>query len=397
MNYNKKTVRDIDVKGKKVLCRCDFNVPQDKATGAITDDKRIVAALPTLKYLLEQGAAVIACSHLGKPKGEWKESLTLAPVAERLSQLLGQEVIFAKDIIGEDAQAKAAALKPGQIMLLENLRFDKGEEANDPAFAKALASLADVYVSDAFGTVHRAHASTAGVAAYLPAVSGFLIQKELEIMGGALANPKRPLVAILGGAKVSSKIGVINNLLDIADTIIIGGGMAYTFIKAMGGTVGTSLLEEDRLDYCKEMMDKAKAKGVKFLLPVDTLCAAEFSADAKPELVDTMAIPDDRMGMDIGPKTIVLFSDAVKDAGTVIWNGPMGVFEFPAFAKGTEAVAEALSKTDAITIVGGGDSAAAVEQLGYADKMTHISTGGGASLEFMEGKALPGVVCLLDK
>ncbi len=397
MNYNKKTVRDIDVKGKKVLCRCDFNVPQDKATGAITDDKRIVAALPTLKYLLEQGAAVIACSHLGKPKGEWKESLTLAPVAKRLSELLGQEVIFAKDIIGEDAKAKAAALQPGQIMLLENLRFDKGEEKNDPEFAKALASLADVYVSDAFGTVHRAHASTAGVAAYLPAVSGFLIQKELEIMGGALANPKRPLVAILGGAKVSSKIGVINNLLDIADTIIIGGGMAYTFIKAMGGTVGTSLLEEDRLDYCKEMMDKAKAKGVKFLLPVDTLCAAEFSADAKPELVDTMKIPGDRMGMDIGPKTIELFADAVKDAGTVIWNGPMGVFEFPAFAEGTRALAKALADTDAITIVGGGDSAAAVAQLGYADKMTHISTGGGASLEFLEGKELPGVACLLDK
>ena len=397
MNYNKKTVRDIDVKGKKVLCRCDFNVPQDKATGAITDDKRIVAALPTLKYLLEQGAAVIACSHLGKPKGEWKESLTLAPVAERLSQLLGQEVIFAKDIIGEDARAKAAALQPGQIMLLENLRFDKGEEKNDPEFAKALASLADVYVSDAFGTVHRAHASTAGVAAYLPAVSGFLIQKELEIMGGALANPKRPLVAILGGAKVSSKIGVINNLLDIADTIIIGGGMAYTFIKAMGGSVGTSLLEEDRLDYCREMMDKAKAKGVKFLLPVDTLCAAEFSADAKPELVDTMAIPADRMGMDIGPKTIQQFSDAVKDAGTVIWNGPMGVFEFPAFAEGTRALAKALADTNAITIVGGGDSAAAVAQLGYADKMTHISTGGGASLEFLEGKELPGVACLLDK
>ena len=397
MNYNKKTVRDIDVKGKKVLCRCDFNVPQDKATGAITDDKRIVAALPTLKYLLEQGAAVIACSHLGKPKGEWKESLTLAPVAKRLSELLGQEVIFAKDIIGEDAKAKAAALQSGQIMLLENLRFDKGEEKNDPEFAKALASLADVYVSDAFGTVHRAHASTAGVAAYLPAVSGFLIQKELEIMGGALANPKRPLVAILGGAKVSSKIGVINNLLDIADTIIIGGGMAYTFIKAMGGTVGTSLLEEDRLDYCKEMMDKAKAKGVKFLLPVDTLCAAEFSADAKPELVDTMKIPGDRMGMDIGPKTIELFADAVKDAGTVIWNGPMGVFEFPAFAEGTRALAKALADTDAITIVGGGDSAAAVAQLGYADKMTHISTGGGASLEFLEGKELPGVACLLDK
>ena len=397
MNYNKKTVRDIDVKGKKVLCRCDFNVPQDKATGAITDDKRIVAALPTLKYLLEQGAAVIACSHLGKPKGEWKESLTLAPVAKRLSELLGQEVIFAKDIIGEDAKAKAAALQPGQIMLLENLRFDKGEEKNDPEFAKALASLADVYVSDAFGTVHRAHASTAGVAAYLPAVSGFLIQKELEIMGGALSNPKRPLVAILGGSKVSSKIGVINNLLDIADTIIIGGGMAYTFIKALGGSVGTSLLEEDRLDYCKEMMDKAKSKGVKFLLPVDTLCAAEFSADAKPELVDTMKIPGDRMGMDIGPKTIELFADAVKDAGTVIWNGPMGVFEFPAFAEGTRALAKALADTNAITIVGGGDSAAAVAQLGYADKMTHISTGGGASLEFLEGKELPGVACLLDK
>ena len=397
MNYNKKTVRDIDVKGKKVLCRCDFNVPQDKATGAITDDKRIVAALPTLKYLLEQGAAVIACSHLGKPKGEWKQSLTLAPVAERLSQLLGQEVLFAKDIIGEDARAKAAALQPGQIMLLENLRFDKGEEKNDPEFAKALASLADVYVSDAFGTVHRAHASTVGVAAYLPAVSGFLIQKELEVMGGALANPKRPLVAILGGAKVSSKIGVINNLLDIADTIIIGGGMAYTFIKAMGGAVGTSLLEEDRLDYCKEMMDKAKAKGVKFLLPVDTLCAAEFSADAKPELVDTMAIPGDRMGMDIGPKTIALFTDAVKDAGTVIWNGPMGVFEFPAFAEGTRAMAKALAESNAITIVGGGDSAAAVAQLGYADQMTHISTGGGASLEFLEGKELPGVACLLDR
>ena len=397
MNYNKKTVKDLDVKGKKVLCRCDFNVPQDKATGAITDDKRIVAALPTLKYLLEQGAAVIACSHLGKPKGERKESLTLAPVAKRLSELLGCEVIFANDTIGEDAKAKAAALQPGQIMLLENLRFDIREEKNDPEFAKALADMAEVYVSDAFGTVHRAHASTAGVAAYLPAVSGFLIEKELEIMGGALANPKRPLVAILGGAKVSSKIGVINNLLDIADTIIIGGGMAYTFIKAMGGTVGTSLLEEDRLDYCKEMMAKAKEKGVKFLLPVDTLCAAEFSADAEPQLVDTMAIPDDRMGMDIGPKTIELFSDAVKDAGTVIWNGPMGVFEFPAYAEGTRALAKALAETNAITIVGGGDSAAAVAQLGFADKMTHISTGGGASLEFLEGKELPGVACLLDK
>ena len=423
MNYRKKTVKDVDVKGKKVLLRCDFNVPMAKdGSGVITDDKRIRAALPTIQYLLDQGAAVIACSHMGKPnatyesyvkkqteKGKdpatlteesWKKSLaqlSLKPVAERLSQLLGQEVIFTEDIVGEDARAKAAALRPGEIMLLENLRFDPGEEKNDPAFAKALASLAEVYVSDAFGTVHRAHASTAGVAAYLPAVSGFLIQKELEVMGGALANPKRPLVAILGGAKVSSKIGVINNLLDIADTIIIGGGMAYTFIKAMGGSVGTSLLEEDRLDYCKEMMDKAKSKGVKFLLPVDTLCAAEFSADAKPELVDTMKIPDDRMGMDIGPKTIELFADAVKDAGTVIWNGPMGVFEFPAFAEGTRALAKALADTNAITIVGGGDSAAAVAQLGYADKMTHISTGGGASLEFLEGKELPGVACLLDK
>ena len=397
MNYNKKTVRDIDVSGKKVLLRCDFNVPQDKATGKITDDKRIVAALPTIRYLLEQGAAVIACSHLGKPKGEVRPELSLAPVAERLSQLLGQEVIFARDIVGEDARTKAAVLQPGQIMLLENLRFDKGEEKNDPAFAKQLADLAEIYVSDAFGTVHRAHASTAGVAAYLPAVSGFLIAKELEVMGGALADPRRPLVAILGGAKVSSKIGVINNLLDIADTIIVGGGMTYTFVKAMGGSVGTSLLEADWLDYCKEMMEKARAKGVKLLLPTDTLCAAEFSADAKPVLVETMKIPEDMMGMDIGPKTIELYTQAVQGAGTVIWNGPMGVFEFPAFAEGTRAVAEALAGTDAITIVGGGDSAAAVAQLGYADKMTHISTGGGASLEFLEGKELPGVACLLDK
>ena len=397
MNYNKKTVKDIDVAGKKVLLRCDFNVPQDKATGAITDDKRIRAALPTIQYLLEQNAAVIACSHLGKPKGEWKESLTLAPVAKRLSELLGKDVIFAKDIVGEDAKAKAAALQPGQIMLLENLRFDKREEKNDPEFAKELASMAEVYVSDAFGTVHRAHASTAGVAAYLPAVSGFLIQKELEVMGGALANPKRPLVAILGGSKVSSKIGVINNLLNIADTIIIGGGMSYTFAKAQGAKVGKSLLEEDWIQYAGEMVEKAKEKGVKLLLPVDGLAATEFSADAEAHLVDGVDIPDDMMGMDIGPKTIQLYSDAVKDAGTVIWNGPMGVFEFPAFAEGTRAMAKALAETDAITIVGGGDSAAAVAQLGYADKMTHISTGGGASLEFLEGKELPGVACLLDK
>ena len=400
MNYNKKTVTDIDVKGKKVLCRCDFNVPQDKKTGAITDDKRIRAALPTLQYLLDQGAAVIACSHLGKPKGEVKPELSLAPVAKRLEELLGKSVIFASDVVGEDAKAKAAALQPGQIMLLENLRFEKGEEKNDPAFAKALADLAGadgVYVSDAFGTVHRAHASTAGVADYLPAVSGFLIQKELEIIGGALANPKRPLVAILGGSKVSSKIGVINNLLEIADTIIIGGGMAYTFAAAQGGKIGTSLLEADWEDYANEMVKKAADQGVKLLLPVDTVVADAFAADAKSQVVPAGEIPDGWMGLDIGPKTVELYTSAVADAGTVIWNGPMGVFEFPAFAKGTEAVAEALSKTDAITIVGGGDSAAAVEQLGYADKMTHISTGGGASLEFMEGKALPGVVCLLDK
>ena len=396
MNYNKKTVKDMDVAGKKVLLRCDFNVPQDKATGAITDDKRIVAALPTIQYLLEQNAAVIACSHLGKPKGEWKDSLSLAPVAKRLSELLGREVIFAKDIIGDDAKAKAAALQPGQIMLLENLRFDKREEKNDPEFAKELASMAELYVSDAFGTVHRAHASTAGVAAYLPAVSGFLIGKELDIMGKALDDPKRPFVAVLGGAKVSDKINVINNLLEKADVIIIGGGMAYTFKKAQGYTIGKSLLEEDKLDYAKEMMAKAQAKGVKFLLPEDNLCAAEFSADAKPVLAEGN-IPEDLMGMDIGPKTIAAFSGAVKGAGTVVWNGPMGVFEFPAFAEGTKAMAKALAESGAITIVGGGDSAAAVEQLGFADKITHISTGGGASLEFLEGKELPGVACLLDK
>ena len=421
MNYNKKTVKDIDVAGKKVLLRCDFNVPQDKATGAITDDKRIRAALPTIQYLLDQNAAVIACSHLGKPvatfdsyvkkqaeKGkdpasiteeEWKKSLaklSLAPVAKRLSELLGREVIMAADVVGPDAMAKAAALQPGQILLLENTRFEKGETKNDPELAKKMASMADVYVSDAFGAVHRAHASTAGVADYLPAVSGFLIQKELEIIGGALANPKRPLVAILGGSKVSSKIGVINNLLEIADTIIIGGGMTYTFLKAQGGSVGKSLLEADWLDYCNDMMKKAQEKGVKLLLPEDTVCAKEFSADAEPITVDSMNIPDDCMGMDIGPKAIAAYAEAVKDAGTVIWNGPMGVFEFPAFAAGTKAVAEALSKSSAITIIGGGDSAAAVQQLGYADKMTHISTGGGASLEFMEGKELPGVACLLD-
>ncbi len=381
MNYNKKTVTDIDVKGKKVLLRCDFNVPMAKdGSGVITDDKRIRAALPTIQYLLDNGAAVIACSHMGKPKGEWKPELSLKPVAVRLSELLGQEVIMASDIIGEDAKAKAAALKPGQILLLENLRYDKGETKNDPDFAKALADLAGadgVYVSDAFGTVHRAHASTAGVAAYLPAVSGFLIQKELEIIGGALAAPKRPLVAILGGSKVSSKIGVINNLLEIADTI--------------------SLLEADWEDYANEMVKKAADKGVKLLLPVDTVAADAFAPDANTQVVTAGEIPDGWQGLDIGPKTIELYKAAVADAGTVIWNGPMGVFEFDKFAVGTKAVAEALSKTSAITIIGGGDSAAAVQQLGYAEKMTHISTGGGASLEFMEGKELPGVAALLDK
>jgi len=422
VNYNKKTVTDIDVKGKKVLLRCDFNVPQDKKTGEITDDKRIRAALPTIQYLLDNGAAVIACSHLGKPnatfdsfkkkqlekgkdeasitEAEWKKSLDklrMEPVAERLAELLGKSVILADDVAGPDAQAKAAALQSGEIMLLQNTRFEKGETKNDPAFAKTLADMAEIYVSDAFGAVHRAHASTAGVADYLPAVSGFLIQKELEIIGGALANPKRPLVAILGGSKVSSKIGVINNLLEIADTIIIGGGMAYTFSAAQGGKVGNSLLEADWMDYSKEMVEKAAAKGVKLLLPVDTVIADNFAPDANTQVVASGEIPDGWQGLDIGPKTVELYCEAVKDAGTVIWNGPMGVFEFAAFAKGTEAVAEALSKTDAITIIGGGDSAAAVQQLGYADKMTHISTGGGASLEFMEGKELPGVACLLDK
>lgn len=401
MDYNKKNVTDIDVTGKKVLLRCDFNVPMAKdRSGVITDDKRIRAALPTIQYLLEHDAAVIACSHMGKPKGEWKPELSMAPVAKRLSELLGKDVILAKDIVGEDAKAKAAALKPGHILLLENLRYDNGETKNDPAFAKALADLAGadgIYVSDAFGTVHRAHASTAGVAAYLPAVSGFLIQKELEVIGGALAAPKRPLVAILGGSKVSSKIGVINNLLEIADTIIIGGGMAYTFSAAQGGKIGDSLLEEDWKGYALEMIDKAKAKGVKLLLPVDTVIADKFAADANADVVESGQIPDGWQGLDIGPKTVELYCDAVKDAGTVIWNGPMGVFEFEKFAVGTKAVAEALSKTDAITIIGGGDSAAAVQQLGYADKMTHISTGGGASLEFMEGKVLPGIACLQDK
>ena len=397
MNYNKKTIMDVDVAGKKVLLRCDFNVPQDKATGEITSDKRIVAALPTINYLLDNGAAVIACSHLGKPKGEWKENLSLAIVAKRLGELLGREVIFAKDIVGEDAKAKAAALKGGEIMLLENLRFDPREEKNDPAMAKELADMAELYVSDAFGTVHRAHASTAGVAAYLPAVSGLLVARELEIMGGALADPKRPFVAVLGGAKVSDKLGVINNLLDKADTLIIGGGMAYTFVKAQGGSIGKSLCENDRLEYALEMIAKAKANGVELLLPTDTMASAEFSSTAVGTVVPTAAIPEDMEGMDIGPNTRERFCAAVAGAGTVVWNGPMGVFEFDNFAGGTRAMAKALTDCGAVTIIGGGDSAAAIELMGFADKVTHISTGGGASLEFLEGKELPGVACLLDK
>ena len=398
MNYNKKSVKDLDVKGKKVLLRCDFNVPQDKETLLITDDQRIVASLPTIQYLLEQGAAVIACSHLGRPKGEVNPKYTLAPVQVRLAELLHMDVQFATDVVGEDATAKAAALKPGELLLLENLRFEPGEEKNCPALAKKLAALADVYVSDAFGTVHRAHASTAGVAAFLPAVAGLLVQKELDIMGAALSNPKRPLVAILGGAKVSDKIGVINNLLEKADAVIIGGGMAYTFSKALGGEIGTSICEDDKLDYARQMVEKAEAKGVQFLLPVDNLCATEFSPAAEAIEVASGKITPDLMGMDIGPKTVELFRSVVADAGTVIWNGPMGVFEFANFAGGTTAVAEALAaNSGAITIIGGGDSAAAVQQLGFAEKMTHISTGGGASLEFLEGIELPGVACLLDK
>lgn len=396
MDYNKKSVEDIDVSGKKVIVRCDFNVPQDE-TGRITDDKRIVAALPTIKYLLEHNAAVILCSHLGRPKGEFNMKYSLAPVAERLTELLGQEVKLAKDVIGEDAKKLASELKCGEAMLLENVRFHKEEEKNDPAFAKELASMAEIYVNDAFGTAHRAHASTAGIADYLPAVCGFLINKEISIMGKALANPVRPFVAILGGAKVSDKIGVINNLIEKCDTIIIGGGMSYTFMKAMGKEIGTSLCEDDKLDLAKDLMAKAEAKGVKLLLPIDTVCADHFAADATPVVYEAGALPADMMGLDIGPKSIELFSEAVKDAGTVVWNGPMGVFEFDAFAVGTKAMAKAIAESGAVSIIGGGDSAAAVEKLGFADKMSHISTGGGASLEFLEGLVLPGIACLEDK
>ncbi len=396
MQYNKKSVEDIDVAGKKVIVRCDFNVPQDD-TGRITDDKRIVASLQTIKYLLEKKAAVILCSHLGRPKGQVNPKYSLKPVAERLSELLGQDVKLADDVVGESAKALAAALKPGEVMLLENVRFHKEEEKNDPAFAKELASMAEVYVNDAFGTAHRAHATTAGIADYLPAACGFLINKEISIMGKALADPARPFVAILGGAKVSDKIGVITNLLDKCDTIIIGGGMSYTFMKAMGKKIGTSLCEDDKLELAKGLLEKAEQKGVQLMLPIDTVCADHFAADAEPKTVEAGEIPDDMMGLDIGAKTIELFSEALKDAGTVVWNGPMGVFEFDAFAVGTKAIAKAIAASNAVSIIGGGDSAAAVEKLGFASRMTHISTGGGASLEFLEGLELPGIACLQDR
>ena len=393
----KKTVKDVDVRSRRVLVRVDYNVPLD-ANGNVSDDKRITASLPTINYLLEQGARIILCSHLGRPKGEVKKEFSLAPVAKRLKELLpGVNIYFASDCIGEEAQQKAAALKDGEILLLENLRFHKEEEKNDPEFAKKLASLAEIYVNDAFGTVHRAHASTAGVAAYLPAVAGFLIGKELSIMGGALENPERPFVAILGGAKVADKIGVITNLLNKCDTLLIGGGMAYTFFKAMGYEIGDSLLDAESIDLAKQLMETAKEKGVKLLLPVDTVVAKAFAADAEHMTVAANEIPAGWQGLDIGEKTRELFAAEIKNAKTVIWNGPMGVFEFPEFAKGTEAVAKACAECGGTTIIGGGDSASAVKKLGYADKMTHISTGGGASLEFLEGKTLPGVACLDDK
>jgi len=399
MNYNKKSIEDIEVAGKRVLCRCDFNVPTKE--GKITSDKRIVAAMPTIEYLVNKGAKVILCSHMGKPKGEWKPELSLKIVAERISQLLGKEVIMAADVAGEDAKAKAAALKDGDVMLLENTRYIKGETKNDPELSKALADLADIFVNDAFGTAHRAHSSTAGVADYLPAVCGYLVEKEVSIMGKALANPERPFVAILGGAKVSDKLNVINNLLEKVDTLIIGGGMAYTFLAAKGYSVGTSLLDAEKIDYCKEMMAKAEAKGVNLLLPIDTVIADSFpnpiDAEIAVETVPSDAIPAGKMGLDIGEKTRELFAEAAKNAKTVVWNGPMGVFENPILAKGTIAVAQALADSEAITIVGGGDSAAACEQLGFASQITHISTGGGASLEFLEGLELPGIACLQDK
>ncbi len=394
---NKKTVKDVNVKGKKCFVRCDFNVPLDD-NGKITDENRINGALPTIKYLLDNGAKVVLCSHLGRPKSGFEPKFSLKPVADRLAQLLPGKITLAADVIGDDAKAKVAELKDGQAVLLENVRFHKEEEKNDPEFAKELAKFADIFVNDAFGTAHRAHASTEGVSHFVKdSVAGFLIGKEIDIMGKALENPARPFVAILGGAKVSDKIGVINNLIEKVDMLIIGGAMAYTFIAAKGGKTGTSKLEADKVDLAKELLAKADKKGVKLLLPVDNIVTEAFAADAPCKTVESMKIPDGWMGLDIGAASQKLFADAVKSAGTVIWNGPMGVFEFDRFAGGTKAVAKALADSKAITIIGGGDSAAAVEQLGFADKMTHISTGGGASLEFLEGLELPGVACLSNK
>ena len=394
---NKKSVEDLDVKGKRVLVRCDFNVPLKD--GEITNDKRIVAALPTIKYLMEQGAKVILCSHLGRPKGEYKPEFSLAPVAKRLSEYLGVDVPLAEDenVVGDNAKKMAADLQDGQVMLLENVRYRAEETKNEENFSKELASLADLCVNDAFGTAHRAHCSTTGVASYLPAACGYLIQKEIQFMGGALADPKRPLVAILGGAKVSDKIGVISNLIDKCDTIIIGGGMAYTFMKYLGHNIGTSLLEADWVDKAGEMMQTAKDKGVKFLIPIDNRCGKEYKEDTEVLVCKSDDIPDGWMGLDIGPKTEKLFADAIDGAGTVIWNGPMGVSEWDNFASGTIAVAKAIADSGAISIIGGGDSVAAVTKLGFADQMSHISTGGGASLEFLEGKELPGIAALQDK
>ncbi len=393
---NKKTVKDIDLKEKKVLVRCDFNVPMDEQR-KITDNRRIVAALPTIKYLLENNCAVILCSHLGRPKGEFKPEFSLAPVAQEISKQLGTEVKMAKDVIGEDAKKLAANLKQGEVMLLENVRFHSEETDNDETFAKELASMAEIYVNDAFGAAHRAHASTEGVAKFLPAVSGFLIEKELEFLGNAISNPQRPFVAILGGAKVSDKIGVIDSLLEKVDTLIIGGGMAYTFFKAQGYNVGNSICELDKLDLAKQAMEKAKVKGVKLMLPIDTKIGKEFKPDTESKTVSWTEIPDEWEGFDIGEKTIEMFKEELKIAKTVIWNGPLGLFEFEQFAMGTNAIAETLADLDATTIIGGGDSAAAVEKAGLSPKMTHISTGGGASLEFLEGKKLPGIECLQDK
>lgn len=393
---NKKTVKDIDLKGKKVFVRCDFNVPMDENRN-ITDNTRIVAALPTIKYLLEQNCKLILASHLGRPKGEYKPEYSLAPVAKELSKLLGKEVIMANDVVGEDATSKASNLKEGEILLLENVRFHKEETENDTEFSKKLASMAEVFVNDAFGTAHRAHSSTTGIASYLPAVSGFLIEKELKFLGNAVNNPERPFVAILGGAKVSDKIGVIDSLLEKVDTLMIGGGMAYTFFKAQGYEVGNSICEMDKLDLAKSAMEKAKQKGVKLMLPVDTKIGKEFKADTESKTVKYTEIPADWEGFDIGAKTIKMFSDELRNAKTVIWNGPLGLFEFDQFAIGTNEIAKVLSEIDATTIIGGGDSAAAVKKAGLEDKMTHISTGGGASLEFLEGKKLPGIEALMDK